>query len=155
MSLLDLEPHPEGGYFRETFRSTAGSGGRAASTAIYFLVTGEAPSCLHRVDADEVFHHYAGAPVEQLVIDAGGGAEARWLGTDWQAGQRPQAIVPAGAWQGCRVTVADAWALLGCTVAPGFDFSGFQLADSATADALRRSVPEHAALIDALRPARS
>jgi predicted cupin superfamily sugar epimerase len=117
VAALGLAPQPEGGWFRETFRTDA-------STAIYFLVTEASPSHLHRViDADEVFHHYTGAAVEQLVD-----TEARWIGTDLAAGQRPQSVVPAGAWQGCRVEAGGGWALLGCTVAPAFRFEGFELA---------------------------
>lgn len=141
VELLGLEPHPEGGWFRETFRSPA-------STAIYFLVTESSPSHLHRVvHADEIFHHYAGAAVEQLV-----GTEVRRLGPDVAAGERPQGVVPAGVWQGCRVLPGGGWALLGCTVAPAFEFAGFELADAGVVEDLARRAPRHADLIAALAP---
>lgn len=160
VELLGLERHPEGGFFRETFRAPAAPGsGRATSTAIYFLLTAASPSTMHRIDADEVFHHYAGDPVEQLVIDADADAadaadvEVRWLGPDVVAGHRPQALVAAGAWQGCRVVEPDGWALLGCTVAPGFEFDGFELADADAMGALLATAgPAHADLLEALRP---
>ncbi|HYA06136.1 MAG TPA: cupin domain-containing protein [Xanthobacteraceae bacterium] len=121
--LLDLTPHPEGGHFRETFRD-AGVG-RAASTAIYFLLTRGERSHWHRIDAAEVWHWYAGAALALEIAD-GPRRERITLGNDLAAGQRPQAIVPAGAWQAAQ-TLGD-WTLCGCTVAPGFDFAGFELA---------------------------
>ena len=122
--LLDLAPHPEGGHFRETFRD-AGVG-RAASTAIYFLLAAGERSHWHRVDAAEVWHWYAGAPLKLEIAQTSGHIEGVTLGTDLAAGQRPQAIVPAHAWQSAQ-TLGD-WTLAGCTVAPGFDFAGFELA---------------------------
>ena len=124
--LLDLKPHPEGGYFRETFRDANAVEGRAASTAIYFLLTGERPSRWHRVDAAEGWHFYAGAPLE-LTIEENGARSAHLLGADLARGQRPQAIVPAGAWQAARSL--GAWTLVGCTVAPGFEFAHFEAID--------------------------
>jgi len=121
--LLDLTPHPEGGHFRETFRD-AGVG-RAASTAIYFLLTRGERSHWHRIDAAEVWHWYAGAALALDIAD-GPRRESITLGSDLAAGERPQAIVPAGAWQAAQ-TLGD-WTLCGCTVAPGFDFAGFELA---------------------------
>ena len=122
--LLDLKPHPEGGHFRETFRD-AGVG-RAASTAIYYLLKRGERSHWHRIDAAEVWHWYAGAPLA-LQIAAEPGRIARiTLGSDLAAGQRPQTMVPAQAWQAAQ-TRGD-WTLCGCTVAPGFDFAGFELA---------------------------
>jgi predicted cupin superfamily sugar epimerase len=124
--LLDLQPHPEGGHFRETFRDMAkGGDGRAASTAIYFLLRAGEVSRWHRVDAPEVWHWYAGAPLLLTVADASGRRETR-LGTDLAAGERPQAVVPAHAWQ--QAQSLGAWTLVGCTVAPGFDFAGFEMA---------------------------
>jgi predicted cupin superfamily sugar epimerase len=126
--LLGLQPHPEGGHYRETFRDSrnvdAGSG-RAASTAIYFLLRAGEISRWHRVDAAEVWHWYAGAP---LMLGIAEGAEKREirLGSDLLAGERPQAVVPAGAWQ--QAQSLGAWTLVGCTVAPGFEFSGFEMA---------------------------
>jgi predicted cupin superfamily sugar epimerase len=124
--LLELKPHPEGGHFRETFRDARTVGdGRAASTAIYFLLARGERSHWHRVDAVEVWHHYAGAPLT-LEIVADGRRSALTLGPDLAAGERPQAVVPAGAWQAAQ-SRGD-WTLVGCTVAPGFDFAGFELA---------------------------
>jgi uncharacterized protein len=124
--LLALKPHPEGGHFRETFRDSV-AGARAASTAIYFLLARGERSHWHRVDAAEVWHHYAGAPLA-LAIAARARApiERVTLGPDLAAGERPQAIVPAGAWQAAE-SLGD-WTLVGCTVAPGFEFRGFELA---------------------------
>ena len=125
---LDLKPHPEGGHFRETFRdSPTVDGGRAASTAIYFLLARGERSRWHRVDAAEVWHFYAGAPLA-LDIAAGDGAaiEHVMLGADLARGERPQAVVPAWVWQAAE-SRGD-WMLVGCTVAPGFEFKGFELA---------------------------
>jgi uncharacterized protein len=125
--LLDLKPHPEGGHFREMFRDTRQvENGRAASTAIYFLLARGERSHWHRVDAVEVWHWYAGAPLELEIAPNEGHIERVTLGTDLAAGQCPQAVVPAHAWQAAQ-SFGD-WTLCGCTVAPGFDFSGFELA---------------------------
>ncbi len=127
--LLDLKPHLEGGHFRETFRDARQSdGSRAASTAIYFLLARGERSHWHRVDAVEVWHWYAGAPLK-LEIASSGGVETVTLGADLAAGERPQAAVPAHAWQAAQ-SLGD-WTLCGCTVAPGFDFKGFELAPKA------------------------
>jgi predicted cupin superfamily sugar epimerase len=124
--LLGLAPHPEGGHFRETFRDERTDGGRAASTAIYFLLASGEVSHWHRVDAAEVWHWHAGAALE-LAIAAPDDPPARIrLGNDLEAGERPQAVVPAGHWQSARSH--GAWTLVGCTVAPGFDFAGFEIA---------------------------
>jgi hypothetical protein len=124
--LLGLAPHPEGGHFRETFRDPASvNGGRAASTAIYFLLRAGEVSRWHRVDAAEVWHWYAGAALV-LSITEDAGRHTIMLGSDLAAGQRPQAVVPAHAWQ--QAHSAGAWTLVGCTVAPGFEFAGFELA---------------------------
>ena len=121
VALLGLEPHPEGGWYRQTFRDVAPPEGRGASTAIYFLLEAGQESRWHRVDAAEVWHYYAGAPL-MLTIDQ---ADHR-LGPDLAAGERPQAVVPAGVWQKAR-SLGD-WTLVGCTVAPGFEFAGFEMA---------------------------
>jgi predicted cupin superfamily sugar epimerase len=125
--LLELQPHPEGGHFRETFRDLkADAAGRACSTLIYFLLAAGERSAWHRVDATEIWHYYAGAPL-QLEISADGGAlETILLGPDLLAGQRPQGVVPAHSWQ--AAASLGAWTLVGCTVAPGFEFSAFELA---------------------------
>jgi predicted cupin superfamily sugar epimerase len=126
VALLGLAPHPEGGFFRETFRSPAPPSGRGASTAIYYLLREGEVSAWHRVDADEVWHHYAGAPLELTLAADGGRRDAVRLGRDLAGGERPQAVVPAGVWQTARTL--GGWTLVGCTVAPGFDFAGFELA---------------------------
>jgi hypothetical protein len=125
--LLGLEPHPEGGRFRQTFRDAREVDGRAVSTAIYFLLARGERSHWHRVDAVELWHYYAGAPLE-LEIAAGGQIQRMRLGPDLSAGERPQAIVPAHTWQAAEST--GDWTLTGCTVAPGFEYAGFELAPS-------------------------
>jgi predicted cupin superfamily sugar epimerase len=125
--LLDLKPHPEGGHFRETFRDPRIVGGRAASTAIYFLLARGERSHWHRVDAVETWHYYAGATLElEIALHANAPIECIRLGPDLASGERPQAVVPAQAWQAAQ-SRGD-WTLVGCTVAPGFEFSGFELA---------------------------
>lgn len=147
---LGLEPHPEGGWFRETWRGQPGPGGRSVGTAIYFAVSSGSPSRLHRVDAVELFHWYAGDEVEQLVVDPAGRAEVRRIGPDLGSAE-PQAVVPEGAWQGLHVPAPGRWALLGCTVAPGFEFTGFELATEAQVDGLVAAHPDLRDLIDRLR----
>ena len=124
--LLDLKPHPEGGHYRESFRDGRQVGGRTASTAIYFLLASGERSHWHRVDAVEVWHWYAGAPLALEISQAPGSIERVMLGCDLNAGERPQAVVPAHAWQAAH-SLGD-WTLVGCTVAPGFEFAGFELA---------------------------
>jgi len=124
--MLDLKPHPEGGYFRETFRDARNVGERPASTAAYFLLPHGERSRWHRVDAAEVWHWHAGAPAQLEIALAPGRVERVTLGGDISAGLRPQAVVPAHAWQAAQ-TLGD-WTLLGCTVAPAFHFAGFELA---------------------------
>jgi uncharacterized protein len=124
--LLDLKPHPEGGHFRETFRDSRTIDGRAASTAIYFLLAHGERSHWHRVDAVETWHWYAGAPLALDIAQDGGRIERVTLGSNLSIGERPQAIVPAHVWQAAQ-TLGD-WTLVGCTVAPGFEFSAFELA---------------------------
>lgn len=124
--LLDLAPHPEGGFYRETFRDPRlVADGRAASTAIYYLLPAGQISAWHRVDAAEIWHFHAGAPLELSLFDDGRRA-VHSLGADLFAGERPQAIVPAGVWQSARSL--GRWTLVGCTVAPGFEFSRFEIA---------------------------
>jgi len=127
VALLDLAPHPEGGFYRETFRDARRmDGGRAASTAIYFLLPAERMSAWHRVDAAEIWHYYAGAPLELRLSADGAASTRRRLGLDFAAGEEPQLVVPANHWQAARSL--GAWTLVGCTVAPGFEFSTFELA---------------------------
>jgi uncharacterized protein len=123
---LGLKPHPEGGRFRETFRDAhTDANGRAASTAIYFLLARGERSHWHRIDAVEVWHYYAGSALTLQIADDGGQRAIR-LGCDLAAGEVPQAIVPAQAWQAAEST--GDWTLVGCSVAPGFDFAKFELA---------------------------
>jgi hypothetical protein len=123
---LDLKPHPEGGQYRETFRDArVGADGRASSTAIYFLLARGERSHWHRIDAVEIWHYYAGEALA-LHIAEGGDQRTIRLGPDIAAGEVPQAIVPAQAWQAADTT--GDWTLVGCTVAPGFDFAKFELA---------------------------
>ena len=125
--LLQLQPHPEGGHFRETMRDPHPHGDRDHSTAIYYLLVRGERSHWHRVDAVEVWHYYAGAPLLlETATDSRGPILRSRLGADLAAGERPQAIVPARAWQAAH-TLGD-WTLVGCTVAPGFAFEGFELA---------------------------
>lgn len=123
---LDLKPHPEGGHYRETFRDTrVDAGGRSFSTAIYFLLARGERSHWHRIDAVETWHYYAGSALTLRIADDGGQHSLR-LGADLVAGEVPQAIVPPHSWQAAETT--GDWTLVGCTVAPGFDFAKFELA---------------------------
>jgi uncharacterized protein len=125
--LLNLEPHPEGGHYRQTFRDgKTVDGDRAASTAIYFLLARGERSHWHRVDAAEIWHWYGGAPLTLEIALPSGQREHITLGNDLAAGQRPQGIVPAQAWQAAQ-SLGD-WTLIGATVAPGFEFAKFELA---------------------------
>jgi predicted cupin superfamily sugar epimerase len=123
---LGLKPHPEGGYFRETWRDPAVDGGRGSSTAIYYLLRAGETSAWHRVDATEIWHWYAGAPLTLALSEDGLRTATVVLGPDIPAGQRPQAIVPPYAWQSASST--GDWTLVGCTVSPAFEFSAFELA---------------------------
>lgn len=158
---LDLVPHPaEGGFFRETWRAADGIApdllparyrtrgqGRSFGTAIYYLLTPDTFSHLHRLTSDEVFHFYLGDPVEQLHLHPHGRATRVVLGADLAAGQVPQVVVPAGVWQGARLVPGGSVALLGCTVAPGFDFADY---DHAARAEMLTGWPAEAALIEAL-----
>jgi len=128
IAALRLMPHPEGGWFGETWREPAADGQRPASSAIHYLLRAGERSYWHRVDATEVWHHYAGAPLELRVSVDGVRVDTDVLGADLAAGERPQVVVPAGAWQAARSL--GAWTLVGCTVAPAFTFEGFELAPS-------------------------
>ena len=154
--LLELRPHPEGGHFAEVFRSSlsvasqAHAGARAASTAIYFLLKASELSALHRVRSDEGWHHYAG---DALELHAFSDAEhhIHRLGADFARGERPFAMVPANAWQAARVAESanakHGFALVGCTVAPGFDFSDFELPSR---ERMLAYLPGHADWVQAL-----
>jgi predicted cupin superfamily sugar epimerase len=133
---LGLEPHPERGYYRQTYRaslavtSAAHGAERAASTAIYFLVTaGEPVTYLHRLRSDEVFHLYDGGPLEIVRLFPDGTWDVARLGMNLGAGERPQVVIPAGTWFGTALTAGASHCLVGCTVAPGFEFADFELAE--------------------------
>ena len=124
---LELKPHPEGGYYRETFRDArTDAQGRARSSAIYYLLAGDERSHWHRIDAVEIWHYYSGAALTLKIANDGCAPHTVTLGPDVAAGQRPQAIVPSGAWQSAEST--GDWSLVGCTVAPAFEFAKFELA---------------------------
>ncbi len=124
--LLKLEPHPEGGHFRETFRDVEGPDGRARSTAIHYLLAEGEASHWHRVDAAEIWLYHAGAPLDLRLSADGATQEAHVLGPDLVSGEEPQVVVPENAWQAARSL--GRWTLVSCTVAPGFRFEGFEMA---------------------------
>lgn len=137
IAFLQLQPHPEGGFYRETYRSSLVipsnvlperyKGSRCVCTAIYYLLTAGEVSALHRVASDEIWHFYAGDPLELLILE-GEKVKLMRLGNDLISGEIPQILVPAGAWQGAKVIEGGRWSLIGCTVAPGFEFEDFELA---------------------------
>lgn len=158
--LLRLAPHPEeGGFFREVYRAAEGlpaaalperyGGGRAFSTSIYYLLTPETFSAMHRVATDEVFHFYLGDPVEQLRLFPDGRGEVVLLGPELAAGQQLQSVVPRGVWQGARILPGGGvgFALLGATVAPGFDYADYE---GGRREELVAAYPDHAGRIAAL-----
>ena len=167
IQVLNLQPHPEGGYFAETYRSAevvaqsalpARFGGeRSLGTAIYFLLESHHISALHRIQADEIWHFYAGSPLDVFVIKPDGQLTIIRLGNNPEQGEVFQAVVPAGCWFGSRPvvdsTVMDStvdsttFSLVGCTVAPGFDFADFELADRTR---LLNEFPQHRAVIEKL-----
>ena len=126
IAALGLEPHREGGWFAETWREPAADGERPASSAIHYLLRAGERSHWHRVDATEIWHHYAGGPLALRVSVDDRAVDTHILGIDVTAGERPQVVVPAGAWQAAH-PLGD-WTLVGCTVAPAFTFDGFELA---------------------------
>lgn len=155
---LKLQPHPaEGGYFAETYRSEhllepealpAGyPGARSVSTAIYYLLTPDSFSAMHRLRGDEIFHFYLGDPVELLQIKTNGAGEVFVLGQDIIAGMHLRHVVPAGAWQGSRWRAGGKYALLGTTVAPGFDFQDFEIGERSE---LMAEFPQFAEMIQGL-----
>lgn len=151
---LNLQPHPEGGWYRETYRSTetiAASalpkrfdGPRCYATAIYFLLNSENFSALHRIKSDEQWHFYSGSPLTVHVIHADGRYTQIKLSSKLEEGETFQAVVPRGCWFGATVDTPDAYALVGCSVAPGFDFADFEMAQ---AESLSQEFPQHAELI--------
>lgn len=127
IDLLKLEPHPEGGFYRQTHKGPEDEVGRPQSTAIYYLLEAGDCSAWHRVlDAEEIWHFYAGGPLALTMCQNGHDAESHHLGSDLLAGQRPQIVVPPNCWQ--TAETLGAWTLVGCTVVPGFVFSSFEMA---------------------------
>jgi uncharacterized protein len=158
IAVLQLQPHPkEGGFFRETHRSADQlsalpvryQGERSASTAIYYLLTNATFSAMHRLITDEVFHFYAGDPVRMLQLLPDGSGRTVILGPDVLAGQSPQVVVPAGVWQGSQLAPGGEFALLGATVAPGFEYADYEAGQRET---LVRQYPGFAELIRQLTP---
>ncbi|MFP3565737.1 cupin domain-containing protein [Paraburkholderia sp. SIMBA_030] len=155
---FDLKPHPEGGFFSETYRSAGrvsrddgSTETRSASTAIYYLLCDGAHSAWHRIKSDEVWHFYAGEPLNVHVLDEAGHLVTHRLGNALMHSDAVfQAVVPAGLWFAAECADPATFALVGCTVAPGFEFSEFELAD---VDALKAKHPQHAAFIERLGPA--
>ncbi len=157
---LHLQPHPEGGYFAEVYRASGNipaaalpaefaGGDRPYSTSIYFLLRSGERSFLHQMASDEVWHFYAGSSLSIHVISASGAYERLLLGINVEAGERLQQVVPAGVWFGATVNDPDSFSLVGCTVAPGFDFRDFRLGQRQD---LQRQFPQHAPLIAQLTP---
>lgn len=162
IELLGLEPLPEeGGYYREVYRAKptvedphpeeSGSGAttRSLATHIYYLLAGEQVSLMHRVTGDELFHHYDGDPIEQIHLYENGTGRVVRLGANFDADEQPQCLVPGGAWQGARLADGGRWALMGCTVVPGFEWGDFQLGDRLS---LTSAYPDWSPLIEALTP---
>ena len=151
---LNLQPHPEGGWYRETYRTKEAiapgdlperyAGPRSFATAIYFLLTSATFSALHRLKSDEQWHFYSGSPLCLHVIHNDGRYAPVTLGANLAQGESSQAVVPHGCWFGATIDTPDSYALVGCSVAPGFDFSDFEIADRAS---LIRVFPQHATLI--------
>jgi predicted cupin superfamily sugar epimerase len=147
IDLLRLQPLPrEGGRFRRTWLAPTGADGRPRYNAIYYLLEGAEFSHLHRLPQDELYHFYAGSPVEMLLLLPDGNGERRVLGSDLIAGQRPQIRVPGRCWQGARL-LAGGWALMGTTLAPAWEESDYEHGDAAT---LTRQYPQFQELIAAL-----
>ena len=126
IAALGLAPHPEGGWFRETFRDEAEANGRSHGTAIYYLLKAGEASHWHRVDAAEIWHWYTGDTLALHLSSDGKTSTTHHLGPDFATGARPQLVVPTGVWQAAEPL--GAFTLVGCTVAPGFDFAGFEMA---------------------------
>lgn len=137
ISILDLKPHPEGGFFKETYRSKGEfkidrldqgyEGKRNYSTCIYFLLTSDNFSAFHRIKQDEIWHFYDGSPIKLHVISESGGYAVHKIGVDLNKGEVPQFVVPGGNWFAAEVVDHNAYALVGCTVSPGFNFEDFEL----------------------------
>ena len=153
---LQLQPHPEGGFYRETYRASEKiapahlparfGGDRAFSTAIYFLLRSQDRSVFHRIQSDEVWHYYAGSTLSIYVLQQGR-LVVHKLGAQPSRGESFQVVVPAGCWFGALVDEPSSFVLAGCTVAPGFDFADFEMAER---DALLREFPDHHEIITRL-----
>lgn len=153
---LGLQAHPEGGFFKETYRSTGVipttalpnkfSGDRNISTGIYFLLRSEDRSVFHRIQSDEMWHYYDGAPLSIYMLDDNGLTTFK-LGRNISAGELPQIVIPAGTWFGAKLEHENTFTLAGCTVAPGFDFQDFEMAKRET---LLRTFPAHRDIIEKL-----
>jgi len=154
---LQLQPHPEGGFYRETYRcseklepsalSDRYVGSRAVSTCIYYMLTRNTFSVMHRVASDEIYHFYSGQALEMLLLYPSGKSEVVIVGSDVAAGQMPQFVIPNGVWQGSRVSGGGEFALVGATVAPGFDFADFE---EGSYEQLVGQFPDRADLLRAL-----
>lgn len=154
---LKMQAHPEGGYFAETYRASESisatalpkrfGGDRNFSTGIYFLLESHHFSTFHRIQSDEMWHFYTGCPLEIYWIDQNGALYLTKLGNNPQNDEVFQAVIPAGVWFGSRPMQANSYSLVGCTVAPGFDFADFELADR---NALLEQYPEHKEIIQNL-----
>lgn len=157
VATFNLLPHPEGGFYKETYRSDGVirkdalpknfSGDRNYATAIYFLLTSENFSAFHKIEQDEIWHFYDGSPLYVHVIDKEGNYTRHEVGIDIDAGQVPQLVVPAGCWFASSVKEEDSYSFVGCTVAPGFDFADFELANYET---LAQEYPKHKEIIKKL-----
>ena len=154
---LNLQSHPEGGWYRETYRSTETisanelpdrfDGPRSFATAIYFLLNSESFSALHRIKADEQWHFYSGSALTIHVIRRDGHYAPIKLGQNLEQGESFQAVVPHGCWFGATVDTPESYALVGCSVSPGFDFKDFEMAQR---EILKKEFPQHTELIDRL-----
>ena len=154
---LNLTPHPEGGFYKETYRSQElistmelpdrYNGSRCFATAIYFLLVKDSFSAFHKIKSDETWHFYQGSPIEIFSITPDGKLNRQVLGINWQQNEVPQYTIPAGTWFASRVITGGVYGLAGCTVYPGFEFSDFEMADR---KALQESFPMHSNIIAAL-----
>ncbi|MEO0507882.1 MAG: cupin domain-containing protein [Bacteroidota bacterium] len=154
---FDLKPHPEGGYFKETYRSPGVitqtglpenyKGSRNHSTCIYFLLTSDMFSAFHRIKQDEIWHFYAGSPLKLHIISEEGEYSKHTIGDNFSDGQVPQFVVPGGDWFAANTIASDGYSFVGCTVAPGFDFADFELPERKE---LISKFPKHAEIISKL-----
>ena len=146
---LNMQPHPEGGFYKQTYQSEGmiSALNRRYATAIYFLLHDEQFSAFHRIQSDELWHFYTGSPLEVLVLHDSGELQTLQLGPHPEDGEQFQAVVPAGKWFASRLVQSQSYALLGCTVSPGFDFRDFEMADR---QHLVQQFPQHEVLITSL-----